>query len=51
MDELYDKIKEEVEFRREWAERCGFGFKPPSVVPSLLNVPEMEGKHESRKAA
>ena len=36
---LYDKIKEDVEFRKEWAEKCGFGFKLPSVVP---NVPKME---------
>ena len=44
MGELYDKIKEEVEFRREWAEKCGFGFKLPPVVP---NVPKIEGKDES----
>ena len=50
MDELCDKIKEDGEFRGEWAEWCGFGFKLPSVVPSVLNVPKMEGKDEARKA-
>ena len=38
-DPVYDKIKEDVEFRKEWAEKCEFGFKLPSVVP---NVPKME---------
>jgi hypothetical protein len=27
MSDLYDKIKEDVPFRRKWAERCGFGFQ------------------------
>jgi integrase len=27
MSDLYDKIKEDVEFRREWAEKAGFGFQ------------------------
>jgi hypothetical protein len=39
MSDHYDKIKEDVKFRKEWAEKCGFGFKLPSVVP---NVPKME---------
>jgi hypothetical protein len=26
MSDLYDKIKEDVAFRGEWAEGCGFGF-------------------------
>jgi hypothetical protein len=34
MSDLYDKIREDVAFRRKWAERCGFGFVP-SVVPNL----------------
>ena len=37
MGDLYDKIKEDVEFRKLWAEKCGFGFELPSVVP---NVPK-----------
>src|ERR1039457_1470107 len=48
MSDLYDKIKEDVEFRRKWAEKCGFGFKLPSVVP---NVPKMEEKDEAKKTA
>jgi integrase len=48
MSDLYDKIKEDLAFRREWAEKCGFGFKLPSVVP---NVPKMEEKDETKKAA
>ena len=39
MGDLYDKIKEDAEFRKVWAEKCGFGFKLPSVVP---NVPKKE---------
>lgn len=27
MSDLYDKIKEDVAFRRKWAEQCGFGFE------------------------
>lgn len=48
MSDLYDKIKEDVEFRRKWAKKCGFGFELSSVVP---NVPKMEEKYEARKAA
>jgi hypothetical protein len=48
MSHLYDKIKEDVEFRREWAEKAGFGFKLPSVVP---NVPKIEEKDDVAKAA
>ena len=41
MGDLYDKIKEDLDFRKEWAEKCGFGFKLPSVVP---NVPRIDEK-------
>jgi hypothetical protein len=51
MDELYDKIKEDVKFRREWAERCGIGFKLPPVVPSVLNVPKKGVKTSIQNAA
>lgn len=47
MSDLYDIIKEDVEFRREWAEKCGFGFKLPSVVP---NVPKTEEKIRGAKS-
>ena len=48
MGDLYDKIKEDLEFRREWAERCGFGFSLSAVVP---NVPRMEGRLATAVAA
>jgi len=48
MDDLYDKIKEDVAFRTEVAEQCGFGFELPSVVP---NVPKITEKTEAAKAA
>jgi len=48
MDDLYDKIKEDVEFRKEWAEKSGFGFDLPSDVP---NVPKITEKTEVAKAA
>lgn len=38
MSDLYDKVKYDVGFRREWAEKCGIGFELfPLVVP---NVPK-----------
>ena len=48
MSDLYDKIKEDVAFRKKWAEQCGFGFELPSVVP---NVPKKEDESEAAKAA
>jgi integrase len=48
MGDLYDKIKEDVEFRKMWAERCGFGFELSSVVP---NVPKKEVFSQTSKAA
>ena len=48
MSDLYDKVKEDVGFRRKWAERCGFGFALPAVVP---NVPKIGQKSASAKAA
>ncbi len=35
MGDRCDKIKEDVAFRREWAERAGFGFTLPAVVPNV----------------
>ena len=48
MSDLYDKINEDVQFRRMWAEKSGFGFELPSVVP---NVPRIAEKTEAAKAA
>lgn len=51
MDALYDKIQEDVKFRREMAEKCGLGFELPSVVPNVPNVPRQGIKAPIRKAA
>jgi hypothetical protein len=48
MSDLYDEVKDDVGFRREWAERCGFGFELPSGVPK---VPKLVQKSASAKAA
>jgi integrase len=48
MADLYDKIKEDVPFRKMWAEKSGFGFELPSVVP---NVPRIAQKTEAARAA
>lgn len=38
MSDLYDRVKYDTGFRREWAEKCGIGFEIfPLVVP---NVPK-----------
>ncbi|MGA2646954.1 MAG: hypothetical protein ABSF15_19755 [Candidatus Sulfotelmatobacter sp.] len=47
MSDLCDEIKEDVAFRREWAERSGFGFELPSVVP---NVPKRTEEADAAKA-
>lgn len=39
MSDLYDKIKLDVAFRRNWAERSGLGFElHPLAVPNVPNV-------------
>lgn len=48
MSDLYDKIKDDVPFRKKWAEQCGFGFELPSIVP---NVPKIAFKTKAAKAA
>ena len=30
MSDLYDKIREDAAFRREWADKSGLGFEIPS---------------------
>jgi len=37
-----------VEFRKMWAEKSGYGFELPSVVP---NVPKIAEQAEAAKAA
>ena len=48
MDDLYDKVMDNVEFRKKKAEECGIGFNLPSVVP---NVPKIEEKDAAGKAS
>jgi hypothetical protein len=48
MSDLYDKIKEDFPFRKEWAEKAGFGFELPSVVP---NVPKIDVKDDATRVA
>ena len=49
MGDLYDKIKRDVAFRREWAEKCGIGFElSPLVVPK---IPKKQRTHEAEIAA
>jgi integrase len=40
MSDLYDKINEDIPFRKIWAEQCGFGFDLASVVPSVPKCTE-----------
>ncbi len=40
MSDLYDKVKYDAAFRREWAERCGIGFELFSLV--VPNVPKKQ---------
>ena len=50
MSDFYDKIKEDVVFRRMWAEKCGFGFELPSVVTKMYqNAPKTLQCRRQRK--
>jgi hypothetical protein len=40
MTDRYDRIREDATFRRDVAERCGFGFKLPGIVPNVPNCAE-----------
>ena len=55
MTDLYDKVKEDKQFRLEWAEKCGVGFELPefglSIVPNVPNVPKSEGTKQAARAA
>ena len=48
MSDLYEKIKENRVIDRRWAEKRGFGFKAPSVLP---NVPKIEPNPSVRTVA
>ena len=55
MSELYDKVKHDIGFRREWAEKCGIGFELPefglSIVPKVPIVPRIEDIEKAACAA
>jgi hypothetical protein len=55
MTDLYDKVKEDQQFRLEWAESCGIGLELPefglSSVPKVPNVSKNEGMEEAACAA
>lgn len=44
MSDLYDKVKHDLKLRRDWAERCGYGFDLP---PDVLTVPNREWNKEA----
>ncbi|MEO6965785.1 MAG: hypothetical protein ABI076_07795 [Acidobacteriaceae bacterium] len=48
MSARYDKIKEDVPFRKKGVELCGFGFELTSVVP---NVPKTTLEGSEAEAA
>jgi hypothetical protein len=47
MDDLYDQVKDDAEFRKKKAEEYGIGFSLPSVVP---NVPKIAPRTMAAKA-
>ncbi|HEV2487360.1 MAG TPA: hypothetical protein VGT08_17680 [Terracidiphilus sp.] len=55
MTDLYDKVKEDLHFWLEWAEKSGIGFNLPefglSVVPKVPNIPRFAGKEKAAEAA
>jgi integrase len=52
MTDLYDKVKEDLQFRLEWAEKCGIGFELPEFGPSVVpNVPNVPKNKDIEKAA
>ncbi len=55
MTDLYDKVKEDLQFRLDWAEKCGIGFDLPefglSIVPKVPNVPRTDDITEAAYAA
>lgn len=52
MTDLYDKVKEDKQFRLEWAEKCGIGFELPEFGLSIVpKVPRKRGKQRAVCAA
>jgi len=52
MSDLYDKIRDDVAFRREWAEKSGLGFVIPSKKFSERRLLDrMDGKDENTRCS
>jgi hypothetical protein len=52
MTDLYDKVREDLQFRLEWAEKCGIGFELSEFGLSVgPNVPDVPKKEDMEKAA
>jgi integrase len=52
MDDLYDRVRDDVEFRKKKAEEYGIGFDLPSDLPLLVpKVPRFAAKTKAAKAA
>jgi integrase len=52
MTDLYDKVKEDLQFRLEWAEKCGIGFELSGLGLSVVpNVPRFEDNEKAACAA
>jgi integrase len=51
MSDLYDKIKDDLAFRRAKAEEVGIGFEIGPIVPNVPNVPKSASKEATRIAA
>ena len=52
MSDLYDKIKEDVAFRKEVAEKAGLGFEIPSEIRVIgRNGRKLESAHVLEIAA
>jgi integrase len=52
MDDLYDRVRDDVEFRKKKAEEYGIGFDLPSDLPLIVpKVPRFAAKTKAAKAA
>jgi len=44
MTDLYDKVREDLQFRLEWVEKCGIGFELPDLGFQLSRMYQMYRK-------
>ena len=50
MDDLYDMVKNNAAFRKQKAAEYGIGFKLPTLVSVVPNVPKKREKTKCAKA-